>query len=82
MSAVLLYFTVLLLSRVRPNVHVPPEEPERAVTPPTPQDDGSEAEGAGEGSSAQVRNRSQQHGERGHDVLRRMSVISLSGPDD
>jgi hypothetical protein len=80
MSAVLLYFAVFLLGRMRPSIHVPPEEPERAITPPASQAD-SEAENAGEGSRAQARTRSQ-YGEREHDVLQRTSVIGLSMPED
>jgi hypothetical protein len=76
MSATLLYFAVLLLARMRPNIHVPPEEPERAISPTTSQED-SEVEGAGEGSHAQARKQFKEH-----DVLQRTSVISRSTQED
>jgi hypothetical protein len=81
MSATLLYFAVLLLSRMRPNIHVPSEEPERAITPPASQED-SEVEDAGEGSHAQARNQSKKYGEGKYDVLQRTSVISRSTQQD
>jgi hypothetical protein len=55
MSAALLYIAVSLLTRIRPNIHIPPAELEGTLTIP----ESEEAEDAGEGSyDVQVRNQS------------------------
>lgn len=57
MTAVMLSIGVTLLARVRPNIHVPPAEPEGGVSP-RQSGDSTEAEEASEGSGAQFRSRS------------------------
>ena len=72
MSAVMLYITVALLARVRPNIHVPPAELEGGVSPrlSDSQFDSTEAEDAGERSDVQARSRSRT-GESSYDDLQR-----------
>ncbi|KAI0305500.1 major facilitator superfamily domain-containing protein [Multifurca ochricompacta] len=81
-SAGLLYITVVLLSRVRPNIHVLPAEPEGAVTPSVAHDD-REVEGTRDGSHAQAqvlaRSRNAEHN---FDALQGASVTRLSMPED
>jgi len=75
MSAALLYVAVSLLTRIRPNIHIWPAEPESTTIPP-------QAERVEEAEVVpSTRNRSPHDGLE-HDVLQRLSVISLSTPDD
>ncbi len=78
MSAALLYIAVSLLARIRPNIHVPPAEPESNISTVAASE---EVEDAGEGSHVQVRNRSGSR-EPENDALRGESVMLLSIPDD
>jgi len=75
MSAALLCVTVSLLIRIRPNIHIWSGEPESTYTPP-------QSEGVEEAEVVpRTRNRSPLDGLE-HDVLQRLSVISLSTPGD
>ncbi|KAI9507902.1 major facilitator superfamily domain-containing protein [Russula earlei] len=80
-SAALLYIAVSLLSRVRPDIHVPTLEPENTFLPRA-----SEYEymgGTGEGSNTDVRNRSRdRESEHEHDALLTTSMISLATQSD
>ncbi len=80
MSSAMLYIAVTLLVRVRPNIHVPPAEPEGGVAPRQSHDN-TEVEEAGEGSDAQGRSRSRS-GERDFDALRRQIATRLSMSED
>ncbi|KAI9461197.1 major facilitator superfamily domain-containing protein [Lactarius psammicola] len=80
MSAVMLYIAVTLLVRVRPNIHVPPAEPEGGVAPHQSHDN-TGVEEAGEGSDARGRSRSRS-GEPDHDTLRRQMATQLSMSKD
>jgi len=73
-SAILLYIAVSLLARMRPNIHIPPAEPESIIISPPSE----EVEVAGIGRRGQVRSRSPDR-EHEHDVLHR---IQLSFPED
>ena len=57
MTAVMLSIGVTLLARVRPNIHVPPADPEGGVSP-RQSNDNTEVEEAREGLDAQFRSRS------------------------
>ena len=75
MSAALLCVAVSLLTRIRPNIHIWSGEPESTYTPP-------QSEGVEEAEVVpRTRNRSPLDGLE-HDVLQRLSVISLSTPGD
>jgi hypothetical protein len=73
-SAILLYIAVSLLARMRPNIHIPPAEPESVVISRPSE----EVDVAGVGRRGQVRSRSPDR-EQEHDVLHR---IPLSFPED
>ena len=72
-SAILLYIAVSLLARMRPNIHIPPAEPESVIISRP-----SEEVEVAVGRRGQVRSRSPDR-EHEHDVLHR---ISLSFPED
>lgn len=77
-SAALLYITVSLLARIRPNIHVPTTELESTITVAASE----EVEDAGEeGSHVHVRNRSRSR-EPSNDALREEAVMLLSIPED
>jgi hypothetical protein len=68
-SAVLLYIAVSLLARIRPNIHIPPAEPEGIIISRPSE----EVEVAGVEQHARVRSRSRDS-EPEHDVLQRISL--------
>jgi len=78
-SAILLYTCVSLLARVRPNIHVPPLEPESTTIPLTLEET-DDAEGSGL-SAAHIRSRSRDHEPEQQDALQRASLISPSVQD-
>jgi hypothetical protein len=77
MSAVLLYVAVSLLSRIRPNIHIPSAELERTISVLSSE----EVEITEEGPYEQARNRSRD-GAPENDTLRGTPVIFLSPPED
>jgi len=77
-SAILLYTCVSLLARVRPNIHVPPLEPESTTIPLTLEETG-DAEGSG--LSAHIRSRSRDREPEQQDAFQRASLISPSVQD-
>ncbi|KAH9956889.1 major facilitator superfamily domain-containing protein [Russula dissimulans] len=78
-SAVLLYISVSLLARVRPNIHVPPLEPESTTTPLTLEE--NDSTGGSESSPVDIRSRSRDREPEPRDALQRASMISLSFQD-
>jgi hypothetical protein len=77
-SAALLYITVSLLARIRPNIHVPAAELENTITVVVSE----EAEDVGEEEAhMHVRNRSRSR-EPSNDALREGAVMLLSIPED
>jgi hypothetical protein len=79
-SAVLLYIAVSLLSRIRPNIHIPPVELERTVTVPEFEEEvEDDPSPTGEGSH---QNRSRSRDGAPEDGKLRESVILLSVPED
>lgn len=75
MSAVLLYVAVSLLAWIQPNIHIWSGEPENtAISPQSERVDEAEV-------VPRTQNRSPHDGLE-HDILQRLSVISLSTPDD
>ena len=84
MSAGLLYIAVSLLSRIRPNIHIPPVELERTVTVTAFEEEiEDDPSPTGEGSPrGSHRNRPRSRDGAPDDELRRESVILLSVPED
>jgi hypothetical protein len=76
MSAALLYIAVSLLARIRPNIHIPPEELEGTIPVPSSE----EVEVAGAGSYEQARSRSRSRGPE-NDALGKAPIF-LSLPED